>query len=97
MLNTFTPGPTPGPWRTSPLTKAHGIYAQDGTPIAKVVGAYGVSAERRLADADLIAAAPDMLAALRAIVFQVCQGKVLERDACITQARAAMARAEGRQ
>lgn len=39
-------------------------------------------------------AAPDMLAALKAILFQVVQGKVLERDACITQARAAVARAE---
>lgn len=29
--------------------------------------------------------------ALRAIIFQACQGKVLERDACITEARAALA------
>ena len=34
-----------------------------------------------------------LVAALRAIVFQVNQGKVLERDACITQARAALAKA----
>lgn len=39
-------------------------------------------------------AARKMHAALRAIVFQVIQGKVLERDACITQAREAMAAAE---
>lgn len=31
-----------------------------------------------------------MSAALRAILFQVVQGPVLERDACITQARAAL-------
>ncbi len=37
--------------------------------------------------------AVDLLEALKAIVFQVCQGKVLERDACITQARAAIAQA----
>ena len=36
----------------------------------------------------------ELVAALRAIVFQVCQGKVLERDACITQARAALAKAK---
>lgn len=39
-------------------------------------------------------AAPAMLAALKAILFQVVQGKVLERDACITQAREALALAE---
>src|SRR5688572_897298 len=38
-------------------------------------------------------AAEDLLAALKAILFQVVQGKVLERDACITQARKAVARA----
>lgn len=32
-----------------------------------------------------------MAAALRAVIFQACQGKVLERDACISQARAALA------
>lgn len=37
-----------------------------------------------------------LLAALRAILFQVIQGKVLERDACISQARAAIAQAEGK-
>jgi hypothetical protein len=46
------------------------------------------------ANAHLIAAAPELLAALRAIVFQACQGKVLERDACIGQARSAIAKAE---
>jgi hypothetical protein len=40
-----------------------------------------------------MAAAPEMMAALRAILFQVCQGKVLERDACIAEARAALAKA----
>jgi hypothetical protein len=48
------------------------------------------------ANARLIAAAPEMLEAIRAILFQVIQGKVLERDACITQARAAIAKAEGK-
>jgi hypothetical protein len=48
------------------------------------------------ANARLIAAAPDMLAALRAVIFQTIQGKVLERDACVTAARSAIAKAEGR-
>mgnify|MGYP001558443365 FL=1 len=36
----------------------------------------------------------ELLEAIRAILFQVYQGKVLERDACINQARAAIAKAE---
>jgi alpha-D-ribose 1-methylphosphonate 5-phosphate C-P lyase len=36
-------------------------------------------------------AADNMADALRAILLQVVQGKVLERDACITQARVALA------
>lgn len=57
------------------------------------------------ANARLIAAAPDLLRerealaaenvrlreALEAMLFQVVQGKILERDACVTQARAALA------
>ena len=50
--------------------------------------------ERMKADARLIAAAPAMLIALRAILFQTAQGSVLDRDACITQARAVVAKAE---
>jgi hypothetical protein len=59
-------------------------------------GALWSAREAVEANARLIAAAPDLLEALRAIVFQACQGKVLERDACIGQARAAIAKAEGR-
>ena len=45
-------------------------------------------------DARLMAAAPEMADALRAILFQLTQGdKVFDRDACITQARAAYAKA----
>jgi hypothetical protein len=47
--------------------------------------------EERLNDA-----APDMLAALQAIVFQTAQGSVFERDACITAAKAAIAKATER-
>jgi hypothetical protein len=43
-------------------------------------------------DARMMAAAPEMAAALRAILFQLTQGdKVFDRDDCITQARAAYA------
>jgi hypothetical protein len=41
----------------------------------------------------LIEAAPELLAAVRAFLFQVIQGPVLERDAVVAQARAAYAKA----
>jgi hypothetical protein len=51
----------------------------------------------RAGDAEFIVQAcnayDDLVDALRAILFQIVQGKVLERDACITQARAAMKKA----
>jgi len=50
-----------------------------------------------LADGNLIAAAPDLLAAVRAILFQTSQGAVFDRDACIAQARAAFNKATGKQ
>lgn len=48
-------------------------------------------------DADDLAreAGPALLAAVKAILIQIVQGKVLERDACITQARAAYVKATG--
>jgi len=51
---------TKGPWHTVKLTKQWGVYEQDGTSIAKVGDAYGVIAERREANARLIAASPTM-------------------------------------
>lgn len=46
-----------------------------------------------LNNARLIAAAPEMFSALKAILFQIEQGKVLERDACIQQAKRAISKA----
>ena len=43
----------------------------------------------------LMASAYDLMAALEAISLQVLQGPVIERDDCITQARAAIAKAKG--
>ena len=41
--------------------------------------------------------APDAIAALRALLLQCIQsGVVFERDACVAQARAVIAKAEGR-
>lgn len=83
------PSFTAGPWAVTKFkdTKAFSIYAKGG--IASLASA------KREEDARMMAAAPELLGALEAILFQVCQGAVLERDACIAQARAARAKARG--
>jgi len=83
---------TPGPWTFDNendgcrpiLSEAHG-------EIVVTVGL--INDDEDLANALLVAAAPDMAAALRAFLFQVMQGKVLERDAVVTQAREALFKA----
>jgi hypothetical protein len=90
----------------SPLPWSAGIdntiWGSDGFRVARMhppdVGIVDLPT-REKEDAEFICRAvnshDDLLAALRAILFQVRQGKVLERDACIAQARAAIAKAEG--
>lgn len=96
---------TPGPWKA----EGFAVYHTGDLPLAQVATdyLYDVSSDpewnersaighaEATANARLIAAAPALLEALRAILIQVVQGKVLERDACITQARAALRLAEG--
>lgn len=92
---------TPTPWI---LTKSkHGIPGDHKTiaVIGEDLGdrALIIHAESGLdgqddANAALLFAAPDMQSALEAIIFQVCQGKVLERDACISAARKAVAKSK---
>lgn len=87
---------TPGPWTTEPDVD----WPQDDLAIVAPCGQRQIAiltgnTEDTKADASLIAAAPDLLAALRAIVRQSNQGVVLERDACVKQARDAIASAEG--
>lgn len=85
---------TPGPWHPSPLTRAWGVYDQQGSAVARVGDAYGVAAERRAADARLISAAPALLEALRLMLDNVHDE---ERDdatvAAVRAARAALAQA----
>ena len=87
---------TPGDWKNDNGV----VYAQVGNdePSFDIFDAVNWNGdyEEGLANADLIAGGPDMQDALRAILLQVVQGKVLERDACIAQARAALAKAEGK-
>ena len=79
---------TPGPWTYNGKSRA--VYAGRVSVANCTRNAVGESTD---ANCRLIAAAPELLAAMEAIVFQVVQGKVLERDACIAAARAAIAKA----
>lgn len=94
---------TPGPWRVG---LAQTVNGGRGWTVVDIVGADGAcfmdtrhySEERRDADSRLIAAAPDLLAALRYIAEKqwssLC-AEVAAEDMC-NEARAALARAEGR-
>jgi hypothetical protein len=91
---------TPGPWQVD--AEDSDLFHQDearfwinADGLQHIGYVDGPRTAERIANARLIAAAPDLLAALKAIEFQVRQGKVFERDACITQARAAIAKAIG--
>lgn len=88
---------TPGPWHVAALTKSFGVYAQDGTAIAKVGGAYGVGHDRRKADALLIAAATEMYEALNEAyrAFSHDDEGAVWADTTIEKARAALAKARG--
>lgn len=85
---------TPGEWRVSELTRRFGVYDSSGTSIAKIEGAYGVAMERRKADANLIAAAPTMYAALeRAEDLLASQGLEGDHGAALGAVRAALKKA----
>lgn len=79
-----------------PNPESTDIYNVAGELIVRQdkAGIYGSELSEK--DANLISAASELRDAVRAILFQVYQGKVLERDACITQAQAAFAKAEGK-
>lgn len=82
---------TPGPWRTSydRRERKHSVVG-DGMWFAKI--SWTVISDRNEADAKLIAAAPDLLDALKAAVAQ------LERhgfDGLSSGANAAISKAEG--
>ena len=80
-----------------PTLRADGGWANDaGVEVARfniyVLGKYPEIGPKIALAVELH---DELVAALRAVLFQVVQGGVLERDACITQARAAFARAGG--
>ena len=93
---------TPGPWTVDPKTLA--VYAPDrhGHAAAVLVADCDCSwllANEIRANAALVAAAPDLLAALQALVGEADLGEIDHDDstrALLAQARAAIARATGR-
>ena len=89
---------TPGPWRMGKRAYDRAIYGQQGAEVASMLDLFHTPAES-LANARLIAAAPDLLAALRAVM--ACPD--LSRNdwdhdtmAVLRQSLAAIAKAEGR-
>ena len=80
---------TPGPWTAEP-NSAHGIsFSVEG-------GGRLITRFASAADARLIAAAPDLLAALRAMTDYMAYAEALGEDkAVFKNARAAIAKAEG--
>ena len=83
---------TPGPWH---VDYTQGIVTKDGAPIAYVYNDYS---DTPLPDACLIAAAPDLLAALKAMVSAYA-GQVQNDGSYAVidvSARDAIAKAEGK-
>lgn len=96
---------TPGPWTSGTSNYRKAIFAPDSRgaiPIA-YVGNNGQDHEVEISNAKLIAAAPELLAALRGIVTQ-CQPPALQAEGIrrtptqqqIDSALAALAKAEGK-
>jgi hypothetical protein len=91
-----------GPWLFSPVNDcAVAIVEDDGTSIFDVtVGSHTTGQSALVANVNLITAAPDLLAALQALVGEADLGEIDHDDgtrALLAQARAAIARATGGQ
>lgn len=84
---------SPGPWR---VDYSQGIITQEGAPIAYVCDDYS---DTPSPDARLIVAAPELLAALKAMLFTFEElAKVIKplgSDPVVVASRAAIAKAEG--
>ena len=81
---------TPGPWRYNGKTD---VYDSTGATVCELYKGYETRSDKG-ADAILIAAAPDMLAALERIVNKFDAGRNVEGH-CICDARAAIELAHG--
>lgn len=79
---------TPGPWRAT--LHANGLVKVESNQRVICDGFRGEEANARL-----IAAAPDLLAALKAVLAQTGDESMEEQDAVFASAAAAIAKAEG--
>ena len=88
---------TPGPWHIVNLKDAIGIYSADGRFVARIPNSFEETEDRRRADAALMCAAPDMLAALEACELRLTRlGQDSQKvTAELKRARAAIAKATG--
>ena len=93
---------TPGPWRMGKRAYDRAIYGQQGAEVASMLDLFHTPAES-LANARLIAAAPDLLEAL-SYIEAVCRAKGGSINSTVdladcrefaSIARAAIAKAEG--
>ena len=80
---------TPGPWKV--LVENHHIYAKDSYPVASATSHR--KSEERLANARLIAAAPDLLAACELML--TVYGLKQEAPHAFETMRSAVAKARG--
>lgn len=99
---------TPGPWHRGTGKAVSIIYAADGYAVASAEIYHGRHTAPVAANAALIAAAPDMLAALQAVIaaddanmadavdYRTGHGEFASLRRAAGLARAAIARAEGR-
>lgn len=102
---------TPGPWQVEMIAgRFHGGVIRSLGVWREYVGGRGypqvalatahdqlISEEERIANATLIAAAPELLAALKALLDELTWrvGDGAEGEPCLMAARAAIAKAEG--
>ena len=96
MTADTTLAPTPGPWTVYNNRVCVWVYAPDGKPVCKADDAVRIEAR---ANATIIAAAPDLLAALRALTDWgrefTSPTDANSPHALLVAACAAIARAEG--
>ena len=87
---------TPGPWREFRDNESHDILAHDGSHVARIEPVNGLDplAEQD-ANACLIAAAPNMLAALRHAADVMAQPRNLEEAISLAFVTAAIVEATG--
>ena len=89
-------GFTPGPWHEQFVSEKSwhkGVYDANGNEVALVKVKSALVAHRRDADARLIAAAPELLTALRGLIREIGAHALYQDLPAFNAARAAIAKA----